>query len=248
MKRFGTAYGGWHYPSSLPGLSAASVVLSAGVGEDISHDVLLSSILDCDVHLIDPTPRAIKHVRTVQRVLESRTAPAPNPRLGGGDLRYWDLILSNPCHPSHLKVHPYALAEENGTARFYTPANKAHVSHSLVPGMVSSNYIEVQTCSLTHLLQTSVKCQPSEVDLFKMDIEGAECAVISSMLAIHDLRPLYLAVEFDLWRKDQVQCVQTIAELVEHGYILIHRSGLNHVFVYMPKANAATYDQIKYLD
>jgi hypothetical protein len=40
MKRFGTYYGGWNLPTNI-NLTEQSVIYSAGVGEDISFDILL---------------------------------------------------------------------------------------------------------------------------------------------------------------------------------------------------------------
>ena len=60
MERLGTRYGGWILPKDIE-LNEDSVVYSAGVGEDISFDILLSDKYKCNIILIDPTKRAKKH-------------------------------------------------------------------------------------------------------------------------------------------------------------------------------------------
>lgn len=67
---FGTNYGGFYYPEDLPYLNENSVIYCIGAGEDITHDVILSHRLKCPVHIIDPTPRAIEHVKYVKDVLD----------------------------------------------------------------------------------------------------------------------------------------------------------------------------------
>ena len=60
IDRLGTKYGGWILPKDIE-LNEDSVVYSAGVGEDISFDILLSDKYKCNIVLIDATKRAKKH-------------------------------------------------------------------------------------------------------------------------------------------------------------------------------------------
>lgn len=57
VTRLGSKYGGYFVPLSL--LDHNSIVYSAGLGEDASFDVALSRKLNCEIHVFDPTPRAI---------------------------------------------------------------------------------------------------------------------------------------------------------------------------------------------
>ena len=81
----GTEYGGFYYPTQLPELNENSVIYCVGAGEDITHDVILSYKLNCPVHIFDPTPRAIEHVKYVKDVLENKQKPIDSKRYGGGD-------------------------------------------------------------------------------------------------------------------------------------------------------------------
>ena len=60
MERIGTEYGGWILPTNIT-LNENSIIYSAGVGEDISFDLLLQNKYNCKIFLIDPTKKAIKH-------------------------------------------------------------------------------------------------------------------------------------------------------------------------------------------
>jgi FkbM family methyltransferase len=57
----GTEYGGWAILADS--LTSESVVLSAGVGEDVSFDLSLIRKYRCDVLAFDPTPKSIAWVR-----------------------------------------------------------------------------------------------------------------------------------------------------------------------------------------
>jgi FkbM family methyltransferase len=63
-ERHGSPYGGWNIVKRS--LNAESVVLSFGLGEDISFDTSLIATYGCSVHGFDPTPRAIAHVKALK--------------------------------------------------------------------------------------------------------------------------------------------------------------------------------------
>ena len=54
MEKLGTKYGGWYVPEEMD-LDENSIIYSAGVGEDISFDLLLSDKYKSHIYLIDPT-------------------------------------------------------------------------------------------------------------------------------------------------------------------------------------------------
>lgn len=109
---FGTNYGGFYYPEDLPYLNENSVIYCIGAGEDITHDVILSHRLKCPVHIIDPTPRAIEHVKYVKDVLDMKKKAVDDKRFGGGDVNYWKMILNNPAKSENLIMHEYGLYTE----------------------------------------------------------------------------------------------------------------------------------------
>src|SRR3990167_849454 len=60
LMRLGTQYGGWIIPKNHT-LTGDSICYLAGAGEDISFDCALAKQFGCNVRIVDPTPRAIRH-------------------------------------------------------------------------------------------------------------------------------------------------------------------------------------------
>ena len=236
LRRFGTKYGGFYYPKTLDGLTQSSVIYCVGAGEDILHDVELAYITGAEVHIFDPTPRSIEHVNLVKQVLETKIDMFPNRRYGGGDVTYWPRILDNPANPNQLVFHPYGLyTEDNAAMRFYTPTNTEYVSHSLVKGMKSADYIEIPVKSLRTIMS---ELGHTTIDLLKIDIEGCECDVLDAMLD-DNVYPRYLSVDFDLgWTGEQIRdkgrCLKVIERLQSVGYTLLHAEGADHSFARSP--------------
>ena len=71
MEKLGTIYGGWYIPKDIT-LNTDSIIYSAGVGEDISFDLLLSNRYKCNILLIDPTKRAIKHYEDIKKYYKTK--------------------------------------------------------------------------------------------------------------------------------------------------------------------------------
>jgi FkbM family methyltransferase len=62
-KRFGSAYGGWWVLPEY--LDDRSVVLSIGLGEDVSFDLALHEATGCTVHGFDPTPKSLSYLKSI---------------------------------------------------------------------------------------------------------------------------------------------------------------------------------------
>ena len=149
VMHLGSDYGGWCiHPERL---SAASVVYSFGVGEDVSFDLALIEQFGLSVHAFDPTPRVIQWV-------EEQSLPP------------------------QLHYHPFGIAEFSGTAMFYPPAKPTNVSHSMLNRRRSGagHVLELPVYTLQAIME---KLGHERVDLLKMDIEGAEYAMIENALA-----------------------------------------------------------------
>lgn len=239
MKRYGTQYSGFFYPTGLPGLSSSSVLYCVGAGEDISHDIELAHATGAPVHIFDPTPRAIAHVDFVKKVLDSQTLVAPNRRFGGGDVNYWPLILEHSIPSSNILFHPYGLfTSDNPAMRFYMPTNPEYVSGSVVQGMKGESYIDVPVKSLRTIMR---ELGHTSIDLLKIDIEGCECDVLDLMLD-DGIFPRYLSVDFDLgWTGEKIQnrkrCHTVIERLMRAGYKMIHHDGADFSFQFTSRGD-----------
>lgn len=229
IERYGTEYGGFYYPSRLPKLN---VIYCVGAGEDITHDVILSNKTNSKVHIFDPTPRAIEHVKYVKDVLGSKRVPLSDKRFGGGAEDYWDIILSHPVQEDFLVLHKYGLSTEDGIVKFYFPNNTEHVSCSILPNGRSSEYINVPVKTLKTIMN---ELGHDHIDLLKIDVENIECDVLEKMIE-DNICPTYLSVDFDLWNHNRSRCIDVINNLIQYGYRLIKQTGQDFSF-FKPDCN-----------
>jgi FkbM family methyltransferase len=82
--------------------------------------------------------------------------------------------------PDRFVLHEYGIADYDGVARFYPPENSQWVSHTLLDRpTTATRAIEVPVRCLRTILSS---LGHERVDLIKMDIEGAEYAVVGDML------------------------------------------------------------------
>ena len=126
--------------------------------------------------------------------------------------------------PPGFVMHDYGIADRDGLADFYPPLRATHVSHSLVPRPSTKNRaISLPVRTLNGILQS---LGHDHIDLLKLDIEGAEYAVIDN-LEQSAVRPGQLLVEFH-HRFPGVGWAKTgtaVAALRRMGYRLFAVSG-----------------------
>lgn len=239
-RRFGTAYGGFVYPSTLPGLDASSVVYCVGVGEDVSHDVAVSRALGgATVHLFDPTPRAVTHVAKVVEALRTGVRPANDKREGGGDATYWDQLLDASSGPmGALVLHAYALDAQDGERFFYPPANPEYVSHSFFETASRAPREQALRVECKCMASTLRQLGHARVDLLKIDIEGAEIDVLGQLFNVWTATsdwPLYLSVDFDSARCDSLnggrRAANAVIERLRQHYTVYHNNHWDISFV-----------------
>lgn len=198
----GTRYGGFHLPTNCA-LRDDSIVYNFGVGEDISFDVALVENFGCKVHLFDPTPRAIDHVKLIKEALKTKTGliPENNKRYGGGDPKYLTNIFSSNIKHDKLQMHDYGLFTHSGTVSFYAPKNKEHVSYSIETQMknnANDDYMMIYVKDIETIMKSFGH---TTIDLLKIDIEGVECEVLMQMMD-KNIFPRYLCVDFDARRSN----------------------------------------------
>jgi FkbM family methyltransferase len=191
LSRLGSVYGGWTFVAD-PKLRGGTIV-SAGLGEDASFDAEIARDLGVNVILVDPTPRAIMHY---QAMVERFGQPREQKYVDGGRQPVAAYPLDG-VSPTQLRLVERALWTEVATLKFYMPAAEEHVSHSLTN--FQNDYrqdtpaIEVESTTLPDLL---AEAGITELPMLKLDIEGAEIAVLGDMLD-SGIRPRQLLIEFD---------------------------------------------------
>jgi len=233
-QKIGTGYGGWLVPTSL--LSSRSLCYGVGAGEDISFEIELINQYGCEVHCFDPTPRAQRHVDQLHRNASNGIPTSINDAV---DVWY---TLSPGCL-TQLHFHAIGLWSHDRTMRFYAPANPAHVSHSIVNLQQTADYFEADCRTLGTIMAT---LGHSDVSLLKLDVEGAEYEILSSIL-VSDIRPAILCVEFDegyhpLDDDYLPRIVDMVSRVKAGGYYLTSVDGWNATFVHRRAMAASKRD------
>ena len=144
--------------------------------------------------------------------------------------------LQSQVVPPEFVFHAYGVAGFDGNCAFLPPENPAHASHSMVARETSRPAIEVAV----HRLGTIMKMLGHEqIDLLKMDIEGAEYGVLADMLTC-GIPVKQLLVEFHhRWQQIGVERTkQAIRALNEAGYRIfsVSPSGEEYGFLRLPVA------------
>ena len=193
VKFLGTPYGGWYLSEkSLPKIP---IVLSAGVGEDISFDIELLNKYNCKVYLIDPTPKSISHIDKVIENLGKPKSVEFDVKSGNQPIEAYD--LSSIQLDDFLLIKKALYNEPDLTIKFFKPPNEKWVSHSISnyknQFTQKSEYIEVTTTTVEKIMFQN---EIDHIDILKLDIEGAENQVIPSLLKKR-IFPTQILVEFD---------------------------------------------------
>jgi FkbM family methyltransferase len=133
--------------------------------------------------------------------------------------------------PERFLLHPYGIADFDGTARFAAPRKRKFASFSLVRREGVGPAVEAPVHRLTTLVDMLHLPTP---DLIKMDIEGAEYAVLTDLLE-SGLRPAQILVEFHhRWREVGARRTrQALRLLARGGYRIadVSENGMEYVFL-----------------
>lgn len=224
LLRLGTDYGGWLIPLNAE-LTYADTCYLAGAGEDISFDCALAQRFHCKVRIVDPTPRAVRHFQDLQNAIrEGRRFPINN-----SESEFYDI---NSADFANLNFLPVGLFDSDVELKFYLPKNPSHVSCSTVNLQKTEEYFTAQCYRLSTLMAQK---GDSKIDLLKMDIEGAEYAVIRDLVK-SSLLPRILLIEFDeahtpLDDEAGSRIGDHIRQLVQVGMRCIAVDGCNATFV-----------------
>lgn len=219
--RLGSDYGGWHVPAN--GLGPQHFVVSAGAGEDISFDLELASRFGCQILILDPTPRAVTHYELVRDGIHEQKSVAINNSKT-------DFYNATQADLENIRFKPLGLWDRVETLSFFAPANPAHVSHSIGNLHESQQGFQAECVSLSEIMSME---QRANIDVLKLDIEGAEFAVLEHMLTT-DIRPNFILVEFHAGKDENELVNRTrtnalIGRLATEGYRLVQNAGWDYV-------------------
>jgi FkbM family methyltransferase len=225
---FTTEYGGW---ANLPyyKFNEDMVMYSFGAGEDISYEYYLSGKKDLNIYIFDPTPRAIEHYNYCNKIYIGEIEPIYNNKLGGGDIRYNDIILESNANIDKINYIPCGLYSENKMIEFYLPKKKEWVSLSINNLQNTNETIELEVKTIDKLME---KMLHKNIDILKLNIEGAEVASLDYMIEKTKIRPKWICVKFEL-RRDLESGNKPTNELIDKlliEYNIIYKHMDNYTF------------------
>jgi len=225
MVTVGSQYGGWSVPKAS--LKKGATAICVGAGEDITFDISLNGEYQMDVFVVDPTPRAIRHVEGILDAARAgKTFSVNNSATERYDLAQFDERRFHLC--------AVALWTYDGVVEFYPPENERHVSHSIVNLQKATRAPLRVPCRTFETLARD--CRIDRVEILKIDIEGAEYEVLRNLMR-SKLRPRIICVEYDEYHHPQDDLwfdrVKQSIDLLEHtGYQLTRKESCNFTFCY----------------
>jgi FkbM family methyltransferase len=125
---------------------------------------------------------------------------------------------------------PVGLWSEDGSQAFFPPKDYAHVSHSIVNAQKTPSPAFEATCRSLPTLMAELG--HGRIDLLKLDIEGAEYAVLESV-ARGDISPAVLAVEFHPVSLSELrETFRLVKRLRDRGYCILAREAWDLTLVH----------------
>lgn len=211
--RLGSDYGGWHVPSEYLSSRSEKLLISVGLGHDVSFDL---AMLENNFKVIglDPLTSSIEHA--------SRELASYSNRVEIINVGFW---------------------KECGLKTFYSPSVQAHDSWSItnVHETHEDQSVKFEVVDLTFLAENSSFFKNSEIRILKLDIEGAELALFP-MIANFEPKFQQISVEMDFvslikFRQfgRRIRAVQNARQIIHlmarGGYGLSHIEHFNFTWV-----------------
>ena len=230
LVRLGSKYGGKFADLSL--LDKNSVVISGGAGEDISFEVELQNRTGLTSYIIDPTPEAIQHFNTLRE-------RGPKYR----EFEYSDSSRQDPnsydtsaLDFSRLNYLQAALWNRTTEIKLYEPRDSTRDSSHSISG-IHNNYrkntrhIVVRATTIPQLLLETGLLQ---IDLLKLDIEGAALEVLESTF-VKGILPKQIILEVDELHfpgpKSWIRARRLFKLLHHYQYDCINRDNCDFTFI-----------------
>jgi len=207
--RYGSLYGGWTICRCSKHFSETGILISAGVGEDISFDVDLLRTSDLIAVLIDPTDRAENHVKSYLASFEKLAEP----QYTNDGNQLISNYFSNDNVKKRINFIKKALWKSTDGVNLYPPDNDSHVSYRLSRNSHRKNLsrkfpsIDIRTIIAHNESERNYFIDTNFIVL-KMDIEGSELSVLKNLRKTA-IRPRQILVELDFMR-EKITYLQTL--------------------------------------
>ena len=207
-ERLGTRYGGWWVDTRAMG--PQPLLIDCGLGEDISFPAaFLQRFADARVIGVDPNPRSLAYCRA--------RCPSGMEILANA---FW--TTAGETIVFHLPRGEDKLPKgADGVSGSLDP------SHEYVEG---GERIETQSVDLDSLLSRAGR---TECDVHKLDVEGAEYALLEALVAsgrIRAARQVLIEVHHGVTRHTPDDTRRIVDSLAAAGFRLIHTESRNYIF------------------
>ncbi len=214
----GSKYHGYTIPATL--LNSESVCYCIGAGEDVSFDTELKRLFDSRVYIFDPMPEGRNYWA---RLKEAVAVGGSLPVEGDNVFRY--TIPTQKIN--EITYVEKGVWDSETVLKFYEPTRDNYVSHSVYMFKESGQYIEAPVNRMNAFMK---QFGHSRVDLVKMEIEGAEYAVIDTIIK-DKLDVKVICVEFDeVFHVKSIRYMfrirNTRRQLKKAGFLLVHSTPL----------------------
>jgi len=148
----------------------------------------------------------------------------PTPRV-----RDW---IASQTLPKQFRFREMGIAEFDGEAAFHLPPKADWVSHSMIPARQYSH--ESVRFPVMRLSTAMHSLQHDKVDVLKMDIEGAEYAVIEDIVRqCVPVRQLMVEFHHRLWSSGIGKTRRALSLLESHGMKIAHVCPRKEVFTFV---------------
>ncbi|MFZ2236785.1 MAG: FkbM family methyltransferase [Dokdonella sp.] len=218
MRSIGSQRHPYFIPEKL--LHADSVCYCIGAGEDVSFDTELKIIYDCSVVILDPTPYGIDHFQK----LKDATARGIRLMLDEGHLVPFTYRITA-RQLNDIQFVPIGVWNEKTVLTFHDPQLENYPSYSVYLFTDSEKVIRAPVDRLGNIMR---ELGHSELDLVKIEIEGAEYTVIDTIIE-DQLDIKLIVVEFDEIYNHKPRDLgfhfrikRCCDRLRKAGYVLIH--------------------------
>ena len=187
----GSRMAGWYTPLDI--LNSESICYCFGAGEDVSFDCSLIRQFGCEVFTFDQTPRATAHIEElISKTLGKDRVYVKNDETTIDQISRLEVYKINREEIEKLNYYNIGVWSQDMKHKFFFPKRDEVVSCSVTIIQNTEDYFEAQCLTLSSIMK---KFEHTNIDLLKMDIEGAEYEVVNSMIA-SNIRPKILGLEF----------------------------------------------------
>ncbi|MDI1235341.1 MAG: FkbM family methyltransferase [bacterium] len=169
-------------------LDSNSICYCIGAGIDISFDTELVVKYNSNVFIFDPMPEGKNHYNEVVNAVISQ-----QPLVVGADQIEPFTYKINQSQLDKVKFIDIGIWDQETIVKFYEPTKENYASHSILNLQKSEHFIEAKVDRLSNIMK---KLNHTQIDLIKIEIEGAEYKVIETIIE-DKLDVKIILVEYD---------------------------------------------------